>query len=342
MGDFGIPGAPFVFSLPDNWELKYYGLPGQAPTFVAAVSPQLQAAAAYCKFPASSIDEILEDPSISMPSSFSTLRFELNGMDCLIYSKEVVYYGEEVSLWTYDMPPDQSGSMFPGPQSPSPKADFSEIYVEHQGIVIRINVLSKKNWEGASEPAALLVLSGVSSGPPFVIPNEDPFSATAVSPIEAMRQHSSLPMKPLQHKGIRRTKISGKQINTHALREHLMSAKPLTWCLNKLKEIRDALGRDREYGQYSHDLNTVYEILKDHWGPADDSESVAPRPAVKAPQSSSATTSSFKGPPPVGTKESETTCSKCGSPMQPRDKFCRECGSSRAPKSIRWSPRPET
>jgi hypothetical protein len=337
MGDFGIPGAPFVFSLPDDWELKYYGLPGQAPTYVAAVSPQHQAAVAYWKFTASSIDEILENSSISMPSSVSIIRFELNGMDCLLYSKEVVYYGEEASLWTYDIPPDVSGSMFPEMPSESPKADFSEIYVEYQGVVIRIDVLSKKNWDGASESAALLVLSGVSPGPPFMIPDEDPFAATTVSPTEAMRQHTSLPMKPLQHKGIRHEKISGKQINTQALRGHLMNAKPLTWCLNKVKEIRDALGRNREYGQYSHDLNTVYEILKDHWGPADDSESAAPQPAVKAHQSSSVTT-----PPPVGTTESETTCRKCGSLMQPSDKFCRECGSSRVPKSIRWSSRSET
>ncbi|NHJ12260.1 MAG: zinc ribbon domain-containing protein [Candidatus Thorarchaeota archaeon] len=338
MGDFGIPGAPFVLSLPDDWNVSMLGLPGESPVYMAAFSPEKDVSVVYYRFPVSSIDEILENIDESASSTYSMLRFNLNGMDCLVFTTEIVYYGEDVSLWTFDAPPYP---LHPPSMStdPSPTANSSVAYVEHQGVVIRIAILAKKDWAGSSEPAALLVLSGVTPGSPFSLPDEDPFSATAVSPLDAMKQQMSLLAKPLQHKGARREKDTGPKPDFHLLRDHLVKAKPLTWCLTKLQEISKALEENREYGHYSQDLNRIHDFLEGQWGLAEAPAPAEPPISTKTPRHPPEPASSTAGPPPTGKRESTVFCSKCGSPMQSTEKFCRECGTPCTTKSTRWSPR---
>ena len=337
MGDFVIPGAPFVLSLPDDWVVG--ALSESLANCIVAVSPQEDTEVFYHLFPASSIGEVIDDPQLMLPLFYSMMQFELNGMDCVMYNglipTDIMGYAlSQVDPMAATMRASLGALM-----------DITIVNVEHQGVVLRIAITKERisdEFDGAEYPPALLVMSGVAPGSPFLVPGEDPFSPLTVSPLEVMKQRTNLPTKSVPHKGIQRKKLKHKKSALQGIHSLLIEKKPLVWCLNKLEEISKALQRNREYGQYSQDLDRIHAMLKEQWGFTDATEHAVPSETIKTPSPAHAPRSSAEKAQPTKSKETAASCIKCKSPLQSTDKFCRNCGASRAPRAKRWTPQSKT
>ncbi|MGY5876893.1 MAG: zinc ribbon domain-containing protein [Candidatus Thorarchaeota archaeon] len=337
MGDFTIPGAPFVFSLPDNWTVVQSTMSSGANCIIA-MSPEEEIEVVYHIYTASSIDEVLADPNPKILTPFCTdIRFTLNGMDCLIYNGLTT--DDFMALLFWEAGPEY-GTFYGMPNA----VDLTVAFVENQGVVLKISIVMGVQSHEFSEHPALLVISGVQPGSPTLTPDEDPFEATAVSPIESHRRQITLPTKPITHKDVRISKGSTKKSEFKALLDLLAQQKPQIWALSRLKAISDSLKGKREYGSFSEDLDTIREMLKKQWGITDSSEDeikFKARKPVSATPPSASTPKTKESPPPVPAvkeRESKTSCRKCESPLQPTDKFCRECGTQTKTKPRRWSP----
>ncbi len=329
MGDFSIPGAPFVLSLPDGWNIEQSTLSETQANCILAISPQEEVEVVYNLYPASSLDEILADTTL-MYHYYSRVRFELSGMDCLVFNALIPSDIMAVALWRVS---PIAGSTY----GTGPIWDHTVVFIENNGITLQISIKRSMNSEEFEFPA-LLVLSGVAPGPPLLAPNEAPFKATSISPLAEARQKMPIPTKPIEHKGTRQTKLSDKKPNFKPLLDMLAEEKPMIWCLNMLKEISEALGRNRDYGQYSQDLMRIHAMLKAQWGLTDEIESTISSVTVKRAKPETPPASTVRAPSTPEYKHPTITCSKCGTPLQKEDKFCRECGTLRTAKPTRWSP----
>ncbi len=335
MGDFHIPGAPFLVSVPDDWNVVI-STTDSGGTCIEAVSPQETTKAVYHIFNANSIDEVLADPTPKIIAYHPVdLRFTANGMDCLLYNGLATHDLMAVYLWE-TAPNFQQAVDMPN------VFDQTVAFVENQGVVLRITINMDLSPDEFSEHPALLLISGVHPYSPTLAPDEDPFEATTVSPLDPYRQ-STLPTKPITHKGVRLTKSTPKKGEFKALLDLLAQQKPQIWVLNRLKAISDTLRNHREYGDFSKDLDTIREMLKKQWGISDTIEEAIesrdPKSHTDPPVSPA--DKEAKAPPPTPTikeRESTPSCMKCGTPLEESYKFCRECGTPTTTKPKRWSP----
>ncbi|MBN2228935.1 MAG: zinc ribbon domain-containing protein [Candidatus Thorarchaeota archaeon] len=328
MGDFGIPGAPFVLSLPDNWSVEQSTLPEMQANCIIAHSPQEEVEVLYYLYSASSLDEVIAESDYLAPL-YSQAQFEINGMGCLAYNGLIPEDIMAIALWKIA---PRAGAIYGG----SDIIDYTALFVEHQGVIIHISITKELQSDEFSEHPALLVLSGVAPGTPFLASKEDPFSATAISPLAEMRQQTRLPTKTVQHKGKKLPKLKDKEPDLKALQALLIKQKPMVWCLNKLKEISERLEKDREFEQYRKDLLQIRSMLQKLWGYTDE---------MKSTSSMSVDGKHVSPPAPDSSAEKDEgiePCKKCGKPILPSDKFCRICGASRAPRAIRWTPEPKS
>lgn len=322
MGDFGIPGAPFVLTLPDDWTVE------QSTSSIVASSPQGEVHAVYRLFPASTINEAIESPDSAFFSLFSMLQLELNTMNCVVYHGQVNADIFGSSIW-FTHPEGTAGMPAVGGL-----VDLTVVYVEHQGVVLQIGISMYVQADEFSEHPSLLVMSGVAPSSPLLAPNEEPFSP--VSPSDIMSQRAYIPTRPVEHIGTRRTKLSDKKPDFKGLVDFLAEEKPMYWCLNKLEEISEAIEQTPDYVQYSQDLITIREMLKKQWGISDEPEIEVPSIDTKAAQPAPPPLMpSPKETPPADSKEAVFSCSKCGEPLTTGDVFCRNCGTARAAKATR-------
>ena len=152
MGEFTLPGAPFILWIPDDWTAEMHTL----SYYIHAESPNHFTEVVYSRYQGSSIDEVIENTDYS--DSFTEVRFELNGMDCVFYQvlREQYEWGPRISsfyAW-----------------------DFLTAYIEYQGEILRVYVKSipilyryvEDEW-----PDSLLILSRIYPKAIKSIPDED-------------------------------------------------------------------------------------------------------------------------------------------------------------------------
>ncbi|TFG27835.1 zinc ribbon domain-containing protein [Candidatus Thorarchaeota archaeon] len=324
MGDFSIPGAPFVLSLPENWSVEQSTLQNSQANCIIAHSPQEKVEVVYHLHPASSLDEIIAEGDFIAPL-YSQTQFEINGMDCLAYTGLIPEDIMAIFLW---QAAPRAGSIY----GVSEIIDSTVVFIEHKGAILEITITTEVQSDEFPEHPALLVLSGIAPGNPLLAPTDDPFSATAISPLADMRQRTKLPTKTIQHKGKTLPRIKDKKPDLTAMQNLLTEPKPMVWCLDKLQEISKRLEKNREFGQYGKDLFQIRIMLMKLWGYRDESKAAVSKFVDRKYVSPPAPD------PSIENDEGTEPCKKCGTSLHPSDKFCRNCGASRYPRAIRWTP----
>ncbi len=248
MGDFHIPGQPFVIHLPDDWTITYY-----EPYGCYVAQPPLGSIIAnYMIRPETTLYEAIPSFLYQFGSSapygnqinYSSL-LTLNGMNAAII-KEIVSNA------------------------------FVALLVEHLGVVLHVFTWGLYGVPPEYTDPILLVISGVFPGKAVVL--EDQVQVPPIQEKDPTKLHAMLsklkinegaPFKKILH--------SGKKLAVKTPRTGDFGKLPITvqhhdkfaQYIKELQEISQVLKNDKKYADYGAELIKIYRILIDTLQPPD-------------------------------------------------------------------------
>lgn len=254
MGDITIVNAPFIITVPDDWEVT------TSEDGYTAKSPDAQTNAMYSLSPGSTLEEatsiyfqgsIPEDLMIAAP---------INGMDFLLFT-----FG--LPCFEYvDSPP--SWNFYPmQPPEPDEPAEVKRHYVHaffaaYQGTVLQV-LISNMVWStSGTQNRPLLILSGIWPAPPAKFQDLAPLRKIKVT---HLMDHGKLYQKlrtgkVVSHAGSSRKVDVPRKVPFGRLPETVINYEALYECLLILREVLKGI-TDAKYADYVKNLEKVYNLI---------------------------------------------------------------------------------
>ena len=237
MGDFNIPGQPFVIHLPDGWTISC----NETYHVYVAESPQGTIRASYYIRPENNLgDAIWAIKGVSGSAYYSNIwyfGFPLNGMDCVV--------------------------MMP----------IIAILVEYQDVILQLMIDKHTDHSEYSDPM-LLLMSGIF--PAIITVFEGQVNLPPVNETNPFKLQDDLSKaKIAEGKSFTKVSHTGKVLSVETPRIGAIGKIPATIrhseklvrYIEQLKEIIGALKTDDKYADYRAELIKIYRILLDTLNP---------------------------------------------------------------------------